>query len=337
MPYSTADFHLIQRSVAFLPPGSLPLATKPHRRRLQRLLKPFLFLNFPPQFFKFITPHITSNTTAHLSFDSVLLFNRPSKQVHRIAFDRLGNINVLNNYNFINSTVLDCPKPISLDRSSPLKLSIESYIFGRPVTSDYVDLHLVHRIIDQLSPHYQQHALTAPQSKLNDFDQYRSYTNGLSPRWRSLTAQLQRDLFSRTVRSDQVRLFRTLIHGDLTHDNLLLNGMDSISFLDFGRSTISYPEIDLLTFNAYYLTHASNPVNYHQLFKHLSSPINRQARIWLNYLYQRCPPAKINARHLQFIQSILVYRLFVLTLTNLPPHDPSPAQLYSIIKQGFKL
>jgi len=115
----------------------------------------------------------------------------------------------------------------------------------------------------------------------------------------------------------QTKPYKTIIHGDLTHHNLIKSG-PTLSLIDFDRHGFAFPEFDPLLFKVYKATYATQKPTYSKLFHNInqllkSSDMPKEIKT----LYLIVPQFKSNWNQASSIKKAFLQRMLTLSKQNL--------------------
>ena len=123
----------------------------------------------------------------------------------------------------------------------------------------------------------------------------------------------------------EIKSVLTIIHGDLTFRNILKN--NNITFIDFDRSDLNYPEYDYFLFNIDLYTYKQfHKPTYEQFFDNLLMfTINDNFMTKeIDKFYELNSKFYENKKILHIIKYCLLYRTLVFTLLNFRFNETTP-------------
>ena len=126
----------------------------------------------------------------------------------------------------------------------------------------------------------------------------------------------------------EIKSVLTIIHGDLTFRNILKN--NNITFIDFDRSDLNYPEYDYFLFNIDLYTYKQfHKPTYEQFFDNLLMfTINDKFMTnEIDKFYELNSKFYENKKILHIIKYFLLYRTLVFTLLNFRFNEATPVAI----------
>ena len=273
------------------------------------------------------------NCDALISSKGLIFINKIENIVYRCSTDELGSVGIANNYNYlVSSKSINIPKPISIQRSDGLIISAESLMTGAEIHIKDVTPGMFAEMIRQINPLYNTNCSIQHfdlQNELNSYDKYFKYYCSL---WVDKLVKIKHLIISRIdlPPMEKICVCKTLIHGDLTYRNILLDN-ETFLFYDFDRSEISYPEFDTYLFYIDWLTHASQP-KYDVLFSNIFKFIHDEIHIpSIGVLDYANPNFKMNLDIAAYLKFIFLYRMIVLSLQNFKSNNTYPIKVLNMI------
>lgn len=273
------------------------------------------------------------NCDTRISSDKMVFINKIENVVYRCSTNELGSVGIVNNYNYlVSSKFSNIPKPISIQKSDDFTISAESLMTGAEINIKDVTSEMFAEIIRQINPLYNINRSIQYfdlQNELNSYDKYFEYYCSL---WVDKLLKIKHLIISSIdlPPMEKMCVCKTLIHGDLTYRNILLND-GTFLFYDFDRSEISYPEFDIYLLYIDCLTHASHP-KYEVLFSNFFKFIHDEIHIpSIGVLDCTNPNFKMNLDISDYLKYIFLYRMIVLSLQNFNSNSTYPIKILNMI------
>jgi len=273
------------------------------------------------------------NCDTIISSDKIIFIDQNENVVYRCSSNELGSVGIVNNYNYlVSSKFSNIPKHISIQKSDELTISAESLMTGAKINIKDVTSEMFVETIRQMNPLYNVNRSIQYfdlQNELNSYDKYFEY---YCPLWVDKLVKIKHLIISSIdlPPMDKMCVCKTLIHGDLTYRNILLND-GTFLFYDFDRSEIGYPEFDIYLFYIDWLTHASRP-KYDLFFKNIFKFIHDEIHIPnIGVLYHANPNFKMNFDIANCLKYIFLYRMIVLSLQNFKSNNTYPIKILNMI------
>ena len=264
------------------------------------------------------------NCDFHISPNVVVIIDNNVNVVYRISLNEYGIQSVNNNYNFLlkYNKELEIPKPISLNYKSMINIvvSSETYINSNELHANTINATLITEVFSQLKQFYETHldiSLSSIKSMVNEYDYlYIYYQQNWIDKLLIFKKIIQAKL-SLFTDNREIKSVLTIIHGDLTFRNILKN--NNITFIDFDRSYLNYPEYDYFLFNIDLYTYKQfHKPTYEQFFDNLLMfTINDNFMTKeIDKFYELNSKFYANKKILHIIKYLLLYRTLVFTLVN---------------------
>ncbi|KKG14920.1 hypothetical protein EO98_01360 [Methanosarcina sp. 2.H.T.1A.6] len=273
------------------------------------------------------------NCDTIISSDKMVFIDEIEKIVYRCSTNELGSVGIVNNYNYLTlAKFSNTPKPIFIQKNDCLTISAESLMNGAGINIKDVTSEMFAEIIKQINPLYNINRTIRHFDLQNELDSYDKYFEYYCPLWVDKLVHIKHLITSNIDLPPMENIYacKTLIHGDLTYRNVLLDN-ETFLFYDFDRSEISYPEFDIYLFYIDWLTHASQP-NYKVLFKNIFKFINDEIHLSsIELLDYANPNFKMNLDIAYYLKFIFLYRMLVLSLQNFNSNNTYPIKILDMI------
>jgi len=272
------------------------------------------------------------NCDFHISPNVVVIIDNNVNVVYRISLNEHGIQSVNNNYNFLlkYNKELEIPKPISLNYKSMINIvvSSETYINSNELHTNTINTTLITEVFSQLKQFYETHldiSLSSIKSMVNEYDYLYIYYH---QNWIDKLLKFKNIIhakLSMITDNREIKSVLTIIHGDLTFRNILKN--NNITFIDFDRSDLNYPEYDYFLFNIDLYTYKQfHKPTYEQFFDNLLMfTINDKFMTnEIDKFYELNSKFYENKKILHIIKYFLLYRTLVFTLLNFRFNETTP-------------
>ena len=272
------------------------------------------------------------NCDFHISPNVVVIIDNNVNVVYRISLNEYGIQSVNNNYNFLlkYNKELEIPKPISLNFKSMINIvvSSETYINSNELHTNTINTTLITEVFSQLKQFYETHldiSLSSIKSMVNEYDYLYIYYH---QNWIDKLLKFKNIIhakLSMITDNREIKSVLTIIHGDLTFRNILKN--NNITFIDFDRSDLNYPEYDYFLFNIDLYTYKQfHKPTYEQFFDNLLMfTINDKFMTnEIDKFYELNSKFYENKKILHIIKYFLLYRTLVFTLLNFRFNETTP-------------
>jgi thiamine kinase-like enzyme len=282
------------------------------------------------------------NCKMYFRTNNILFFNEEKKQVYRCSLNKFGYRDIIKNYNFLmNSKLNNIPEPITLWEKDNIAISAEKFMKGKKVNLQDINSKLILNILQKMSILYAESNILTDfnvNKALHAYDYLMLYYNPLCV---EKLKELKKIIIQKndTVKISKKRnVVNTIIHGDLTYRNMLLNN-DQIILCDFCRSEISFPEFDIYLFFIDKITYSNTnkPINYITFFDNIIKYINDEIKIpELKIFYNINNKFKINKEMEKILRYLFLYRMAILTLQNFKIRDSSQIKILDNIIERLK-
>ena len=272
------------------------------------------------------------NCDFHISPNVVVIIDNNVNVVYRISLNEYGIQSVNNNYNFLlkYNKELEIPKPISLNYKSMINIvvSSETYINSNELHTNTINTTLITEVFSQLKQFYETHldiSLSSIKSMVNEYDYLYIYYH---QNWIDKLLKFKNIIYAKLsmiTDNREIKSVLTIIHGDLTFRNILKN--NNITFIDFDRSDLNYPEYDYFLFNIDLYTYKQfHKPTYEQFFDNLLMfTINDNFMTKeIDKFYELNSKFYANKKILHIIKYFLLYRTLVFTLLNFRFNETTP-------------
>ena len=272
------------------------------------------------------------NCEFHISPNVVVVVDNNVNVVYRLSLNDSGIHSVNNNYKFLLKyhKELETPKPISLNYKSKINIvvSSETNINYKELNTKMFNTALIYLVFSQLKQFYEAHldiSFSSINSMLNEYDYLYIYYHQSWIDKLLIFKNIIQSKLSYFADNKEIESVLTIIHGDLTFRNMLKN--KKITFIDFDRSDLNYPEYDYFLFNIDLYTYKQfHKPTYEQFFDNLlmftindnfmSNEVDKFYEL-NNKFYE-------NRKILRIIKFRLLYRTLAFTLLNFRFDETTP-------------
>ena len=268
----------------------------------------------------------------HISPNVVVVVDNNVNVVYRFSLNDYGSQSVNNNYNFLlkYNKKLEIPKPISINYNSMINIAVssETNINSKELHTDTINTTLITEVFSQLKQFYETHlniSLSSIKSIVNEYDYLYIYYH---QNWIDKLVKFKNIIhakLSMITDNREIKSVLTIIHGDLTFRNILKN--NNITFIDFDRSDLNYPEYDYFLFNIDLYTYKQfHKPTYEQFFDNLLM-FTKNDKFMTNEIdkfYELNSKFYENKKILHIIKYFLLYRTLVFTLLNFRFNETTP-------------
>lgn len=272
-----------------------------------------------------------------ISYNSLVVINEKDSVVYKCSFNKIGYQNVKNNYSFLKTSGFrKCPRAISITDIDDIVISAESLAEGALLKAQDLNGDLIGKLLRDLKEMYVSNISRQLFNLEREFGQYDYLFAYYPPSWREMVLQIQvkiRKLIHNN-RSDS-QICKTVIHGDLTYRNILKSN-DSILYVDFDRSEVSYPEFDFYLFCVDLETHRGGLSTYELLFNNIFKLIEGKLALIdeIDY-YKIFPDFSANKMLMKEMKLLFLYRTLVLTLQYYTNTTNVPRRIFARVNGGL--
>ncbi len=263
--------------------------------------------------------------------NQLLLFNMEKRVLVRCSLGHNGNKEIRDNFNFLTQHGAPCfPRPIGEIRGSGRIVGRETILVGRRPTAEMVTDELTQKVVSLLNRDlYKGQETQAHLDVKREMDAYEERVAELPPDVRPELAEV-REVLEASVSPFTGNVVKTMIHGDLTYRNLLVSE-GSISFCDFSRSGLSFPEFDVFLFVLDAQTYRRPATTFALFLENILGFINGKTDIReLDFLYEINPAFRPNRGVGRALKVLFLYRILVFSLEYLKNR---PEEMHEIIHQ----
>lgn len=280
------------------------------------------------------------NCKMYFRTNNILFFDTGKMQVYRCSLNRLGYNDVIKNYSFLmNSKLNNIPKPVILWKKDNIAISAETFVEGKKINLQDINTEFILKTLQQISNLYKESNILIDfniNKGLCAYDYLMPYYNSL---WVNRLKRLKKLIIQKnniSQISKKRKAVNALIHGDLTHRNILLHN-GQITLCDFCRSEITFPEFDIYLFAIDKITYSNKPINYITFFDNIIKFIIDEIRIpELEMFYNLNDEFKINKEIEKVLRYLFLYRMATLTLQNFKITDSLPIKILDNIEKRLK-
>lgn len=272
-----------------------------------------------------------------VSYNSLIAINEEYSVVYKCSFNKIGYQNIKNNYSFLETSGFrKCPKAISISEIDDVVISTESFSGEAFLKAEDLNGDVIGKLLCDLKEMYIGNISRQPFNPEREFGKYDYLFAYYPPSWRDAVLKIQtkiRRLIPNNCPDNQI--YKTVIHGDLTYRNILKSN-DSITYVDFDRSEISYPEFDFYLFCVDLETHRDGQSTYELLFNNIFKLINGKLALIdeIDY-YEILPDFDVNKVFMKEMKLLFLYRTLVLTLQYYTNTTNVPQRIFTQINNGL--
>ncbi len=273
----------------------------------------------------------------HIGANTISISDLKSKKLYRCSFNNQGNLNVLRNAKFIRRQyLLHSPHTLETVLNSPYRITKEQLLPGATLPPSKWRPRHVQLVAESLKS---LHMATQATSNLDLTSELRDLHNlavSLSTDDQKKLSILSEKIIS-LHKDTKTKVRKAVIHGDLTFRNILFYHGEPF-FIDFDRSSTTFPEFDYFLLDIDLDTYRQPLVSYKiffdkavekLLFTHEQSsmlPLNVRKE-WQKY------PKSVQMS----ISLIFIYKMLILTLYNIPLESERLALIQHIYSKIAKL
>jgi thiamine kinase-like enzyme len=281
---------------------------------------------------------INSDCDYYVGTNVVVIVNNRMNIIYRIALNAYANSRICNNYDFLlkNRKYLLTPNAINLFHTgskylnNKIVFSSESKLRSKLIEAPNINNETFAEIINQLSiiyEHNQNTSLVTADLIMNKYDHLFIYC---PQDWIDKLSIIKNSINNIIEYISDDKTFSavfTIIHGDLTYRNILIN--PKIEFIDFDRSEITFPEFDLFLFLIDLHTYKQyQEPTYEQLFNNIFNFIkNDNMTKEIEMFYGLNNKFYENKKILPIIKYCFFYRTLIYTLLNFRFYASEPVTI----------
>ena len=279
-----------------------------------------------------------NNCNFYIRPNVVVVIDNNVNVVYRISLNDCALKSVKNNYEFLSkyNKDLKIPAPINLTYkglriiNNTIVVSRETKLNSRELNINTINNGIIIEVFSQLNQFYEKHRNISLLNFATMIDKYDHLYIYYHQEWIDKLLILKKiinykfTLFTNKNKR-KIKSALTIIHGDLTYRNILMN--KNIAFIDFDRSDLNYPEFDYFLFNIDLYTYKQYCTpSYDQFFdnllmftindKFMSNVIDKFYD--LNYIFHE------NQKILFIIKYFLLYRTIAYSLLNFSFNESEP-------------
>ncbi len=271
------------------------------------------------------------NCDKYFGVNIILLLDIDKSVVYRCSLNGLGYIAILKNYDFLQDLKVDnIPAPLGLWQKNGAVISAESLMQGNKLQVSDIDIEMTRKILKQLRPLYVKNIIKVNfdfENWAKKYNHFLSYYNSL---WIEKLAQIKEKIIKnfRFLEDGKNReVINSDIHGDLTFRNIITNE-EKLFFLDFDRSEINFPELDIFLFCIDTLTYKKGTLTYNSFFNNIIDFINEKIDFHeIGIFYDLNKEFEANRQFDKHIKYLFLYRMLILILQVFDIQDRQPAKL----------
>lgn len=263
-----------------------------------------------------------------------IILDKRNSLIYRLSLNQFGRKWVMSNYQCLQSNLMDhIPKPCGLWVDADVALSAESFVSGTVLKASELTPDIIKRIFDQMYALYIRNVEKVNFDSDAWFNQYNHYINKFNPLWVKYLNRLREGMQENSPLfhgSQREEVVFSRIHGDLTFRNVLVNS-EELNFIDFDRSEINFPEMDIFLFYLHHWTYQQSVVDYHTFFSNIIGFISGALNFpGISNFYSICPAFKINQSFRREIAELFLYRMTVMILN---ASDPGGSYSVELLKK----
>ncbi len=262
------------------------------------------------------------NIEVFISYNNLVAVNREKKQVYRMSFNKIGSFNLKNNYAALkNIQGILTPKPLSINESGNIVVTTETLLPGKPIGVGQAE-GLAKDIFRELANFYKNNKQSSEfnlEAELSNFEAIKNYYPAV---WNEQLTIIRNKILDQAINRGKFTAIKTLIHGDLTYKNILVNE-GHFSFFDFDRSAVSFMEFDVWLFEVHRQTYLEKP-SYELLLGKTALLISDKLQI-AHIIFNK--PIEKQLKYLFF------YRMLILSLQNFKAEDPAAIKLLNYAQE----
>jgi len=265
--------------------------------------------------------------------NTVVIVNNTTDIVYRIPLNKYASYGICRNYHFLVKyhNILSIPSAISLNNIGTIYLnnkmfySCESKLKSNMLLPNEINNKKITYIFYEISILYK----TAQKSmivNINDIlDNYDYLLMDFPQKWIDRLFLIKyniKNIIASFNTDTHFEVVYTKIHGDFTFRNILLNSR--IEFIDFDRSELNFPEIDLFLFLNILKTYkqCENP-KYNLLFDNIFVFIDKKTICpQIDHFYELNKVFCKNKKILPIIKYCFFYRTLIYIILNFRFYDP---------------
>ena len=269
--------------------------------------------------------------------NQLLLFNTQRKVLVRCSLSDDGNKEIRNNFNFLTQHTSSCfPQPRGTVRGGRRIVCNETLLVGQRPAIEIVTEELTQLVISLLNQAvYKGREVQTHLDAKIEMDVYEERASALPDDVRRELAEVRRVLESSasTTTGDVVK---TMIHGDMTYRNLVVSDT-AISFCDFSRSGLSFPEFDVFLFVLDAQTYRHPPTTFALFLDNILGFVNGGATMReVDFLYRINPAFRVNHKVEYPLKVLFLYRTLVHSLEYLKDRPKEMHEIINQVKFGFR-
>ena len=270
---------------------------------------------------------INSDCDYYVGTNVVVIVNNRMNIVYRIALNAYANSRICNNYDFLlkNRKDLLIPNAINLFHTgskylnNKIVFSSESKLRSKLIEAPNINNETFAEIINQLSiiyEHNQNTSLVTADLIMNKYDHLFIYCPQDWIDKLSIIKNNIKNIIGSISEDSTFSAVLTIIHGDLTYRNILINS--KVEYIDFDRSEITFPEFDLFLFLVDLHTYKQfREPTYEQIFNNIFNFIkNDNMTKEIEMFYGLNNKFYENKKILPIIKYCFFYRTLIYTLLN---------------------
>lgn len=303
---------------------------------IRRIIPSFTDLLLPQKLAQFIESQEipTQTCQAKVNTHTLTLISKKHQKVYKLAHHKRGSKLINNHYKSLSKfSHSKIPRPLSLI-TKPFTLSTESYLKGETLADNQLSLSALPEIIKSLSIHYQKtHREISILQYIKQSNKFIENNNPPLSYWSDLYRSLNQILSIYTQNNSKLKINTSLIHGDLTHHNIIQTQYN-YCLIDFERSRQSFPEFDIMMYWVYYSTYQNRKPTYHDLFREVSKLLSNPTAL-APYLGELPEKTKNHHISIEKLCALFAIELLLLTLPQLPYSYHPQQQLLHLIQSNL--
>ena len=270
---------------------------------------------------------INNDCDYYVGNNVVVIVNNRMNIVYRIPLNAYGNSRICNNYEFLLKyrKYLLTPKAINLFHSgsnylnNKVVFSSESKLKSKLIQAPNINNDTFADIFNQLSVIYEYNyntSIVTTDLIMNKYDHLFIYCPQDWIDKLSIIKNNIKNIIGSISEDSTFSAVLTIIHGDLTYRNILINS--KVEYIDFDRSEITFPEFDLFLFLVDLHTYKQfREPTYEQIFNNIFNFIkNDNMTKEIEMFYGLNNKFYENKKILPIIKYYFFYRTLIYTLLN---------------------
>lgn len=258
-----------------------------------------------------------------LRTNQLLIFEYGKNILHRCSLSKNGSSNIVNNHKYLKEN-LDpgIPAAFYLWQDKALVMTGESLLQGEKISAGQLGDKYLPEIMKVLN--YQQNAVASEFNLRREMAAYEQMLGSYPRVWVERVREMKETIL-RTIKAfglveENKRSLKTLIHGDLTFRNILMD-KETLRICDFCRAGRGYPEFDLYLLSIDQATYCQETVSFVSFFRNIVAGTKSNSVMSLiKRFYELQPDFALNLEIERTLRYLFLYRMLVLTLECFQEH-----------------